>query len=219
LGASLPAAEQDESVRNPESYLRTADCFRLLATCFYVPAKTALVEENLCGNLAALFGQVCPGAERFAREMDAALRETSEEDLRVDHANLFLGPFELRAPPYGSVYLEQTSRLMGDSTMKVQAAYRESGLDLVEREAPDHIAIELEFMHFLWDQAFRAAQEGNQEGCDGSLVEAYRFLKGLMLPWVPEFCRRIRESAQTGFYLNLAECLERYVVYVTGQSR
>ncbi|MFN2356106.1 MAG: molecular chaperone, partial [Desulfopila sp.] len=81
--------------------------------------------------------------------MEQAIHESRHQDLLVEYARLFVGPFELLAPPYGSVYLETGRRLMGDSTIAVQHMYTNAGLTLDVQEAPDHIALELEFMHYL----------------------------------------------------------------------
>ena len=69
------------------------------------------------------------------------------ESLKSDFSRLFIGPFKLLAPPYGSIYLDGNSCLMGASTMEVRQLYRNEGLNPVIKEAPDHIAIELEFMY------------------------------------------------------------------------
>ncbi|MFP4481041.1 MAG: molecular chaperone, partial [Desulfohalobiaceae bacterium] len=50
--------------------------------------------------------------------------------LRVDHAKLFVGPYQLAAPPFGSVYLEQRQTLMGESTQMVKELYRQAGLEM-----------------------------------------------------------------------------------------
>jgi TorA maturation chaperone TorD len=191
--------------------LQRADCFKLLAACFYIPDREAFLSEGVCGNLGMLLNQVCPEAASFAREMNSALRETSEEDLRIDHANLFLGPFELQAPPYGSVYLEKNHRVMGDSTMQVLTAYREEGVEVALREPPDHIAIELEFMYYLIASEVEATRTGNAARQQSLYSSQQRFLSEFLGPWVPGFCHGIRESSESAFYRNLAQCLQVFV--------
>ena len=129
--------------------LTRANCFKLLAACFYEPEKDLLVEENLCQNLQNLLDGWASGAAKAASDMGLALLSTEQEQLSLAHAELFIGPFELIAPPYGSVYLEKNRQIMGDTTMGVLKSYQEAGLSVDEKEPPDHIAIELEFMSFL----------------------------------------------------------------------
>ena len=109
---------------------------------------------------------VCPPAAEAAERMEAALlAHEGIEELTIDHARLFVGPFALLAPPYGSVYLEGERRLMGDSTLAVGECYREVGLEVAAgfNGTPDHIAAELEFMHFLVIKELDALTGGELE--------------------------------------------------------
>ncbi len=50
------------------------------------------------------------------------------EPLKVEFSKLFVGPYKLFAAPYGSVYLDDERKVMGDSTLDVKNRYREAGL-------------------------------------------------------------------------------------------
>ena len=188
------------------------DCFKLLAACFYEPEKELFLEERLCHNLASLLAEChCREAAKAAAGLQAALEETGEDELKVEYARLFVGPFELIAPPYGSVYLEPNRRLMGDTTMAVRKAYRDSGLSLEVKEAPDHVALELEFMHYLWfKEAEAAAEEDSQRAREYAALQA-DFLRKYLGPWIPEFCEKIRQGTENRFYRALAGCLENFI--------
>ena len=130
-------------------------------------ADTSAREADSSRNLKA----VCPPAAEAADRMEAALlAHEGIEELAIDHARLFVGPFALLAPPYGSVYLEGERRLMGDSTLAVGECYREVGLEVAAgfNGTPDHIAAELEFMHFLVVKELEAL-------AGGDLVRAQHF--------------------------------------------
>ena len=79
--------------------LQRSDCFKLLSACFYSPDLDMLINEDVCGNLTALFEQVIPEAVPCVKQMQQALHSYSEEELKIAHAELFVGPFELQAPP------------------------------------------------------------------------------------------------------------------------
>lgn len=126
--------------------------------------------------------------------------------LQVDYAKLFIGPFMALAPPYGSIYLEDKRRLMGDSTVDVRQHYLSLGLDLSVdfKEAPDHITAELEFMHVLINQA-----EGAIEDLDGQLLSEnihhqQIFLEKHLGAWITAFADKMAEHANTDYYRNLA---------------
>ncbi len=131
----------------------------------------------------------------------------------MEHARLFIGPYSLLAPPYGSVYLESERKIMGNSTMDVINRYRQSGLIVAEdfKDAPDHIAAELEFMHFLIFKAMEAANQGDVNGIVTGLLNQQSFLEQHLGAWVHEFAGNVVENAKTPFYRNLARATEVFI--------
>lgn len=192
--------------------LQRGDCFKLLAACFYEPDKDLFLSERLCENLTALLA-AChyQKAAAAAAGLRGALAESNPDELGIEHARLFVGPFALIAPPYGSVYLEQSGQLMGDSTMAVQRLYQEAGLALEVMEVPDHIALELEFLHFLSLRAAAAAAENNPELSAEFAGRQSEFMKRWLCPWVFAFCNNLRNGTESGFYRTLANCLESFI--------
>lgn len=196
-------------MNNPEEVLRRGNCFKLLAACFYEPDKEMFLEEQLCDNLVLQLQSLSPGAVAEAEAMKTWLQSTAQEQLRLDHAALFVGPFELIAVPYGSVYLENNRRVMGDSTLSTQRFYQDAGLLVEMKEPPDHIAIELEFMYFLCAKEAEAlAQDALDEAMRLQGLQAEFFLK--MMAWLPQFCERVRKGADTEFYRAVAGCLDNF---------
>ena len=190
---------------------KAGDCFRLLAVFFCEPEKQVWIEEDLCSRLDALLTELGLAAAHEAKLMGNALRGISDEQLQVDYAALFVGPFELIAPPYGSVYLDGARKIMGDSTLQVRRLYRENGLELEVSELPDHIAIELEFLYFLClleTEAIVAGDAGEQLRADAVRRE---FLHRFLAPWTRAFCRAITQGTDNAFYGSLARCLEGFI--------
>ncbi len=192
--------------------LRSA-CYKLFAACFYQPDREMFLKENLFDNLAEVISAVCPPAEAYAAGMNKAFVAGSAEDLSVAHARLFLGPFELQAPPYGSIYLEPGNRLMGDTTMSVMRLYQRAGLSLGQefKDVPDHIAAELEFMHFLCERELMSIASGDESGALDYLRLQHEFQDKYLTKWVPAFCERIEENADNDFYVLLARCLNIFI--------
>lgn len=190
-----------------------ADGLRLLAACFYPPPQALWLEADLVANLADLVGQVCPTAAAHARAMRATLPPPGDEGLLVEYARLFVGPQRVLAPPYGSVYLEEGRRVMGDSTLEALQAYREAGLrlDADFKELPDHVAVELEFVAFLAARAAAARAAGDGPEADRRRAAREAFLDRHLRRWAPAFCARIAEGTEHPFYRALAECLQAVV--------
>lgn len=87
-----------------------ADAFAVLAACYAEPGpELAGSLDKLCRNVP-LFEGVAP---EDARELKDRFEACDLHELKLDHARLFVGPFELAAPFFGSVYLEGRRTLMG----------------------------------------------------------------------------------------------------------
>ncbi len=77
------------------------------------------------------------------------------------------------------------------------------------RDLPDHLTLELDFMHFL---TFKEV-EGIHAGVEpGSFTRASRdFLKRHPARWVPQLCRKVADSESLEFYQGLTELLETFI--------
>lgn len=183
------------------------DSYKLLAACYYLP------EEDTIKKLAELEEAMSSAYAEAAEHVSNMRGETEIEQLRIDYSRLFVGPFRLLAPPYGSVYLEGERRVMGDSTIDARNRYREVGLDLSGgfKEAPDHIAIELEFMYYLISKAIEAIGNSDFENAMDYLKKQKGFLEDHLGVWVSEFTDNVEENAATEFYKNLARSTKAFV--------
>lgn len=182
-----------------ESGLAVYRALSLAAGCFYPPGP------ELSENVLALHEAVGPlGSETAAPagRMLGELENRSREELLREYSRLFLGPFQLEAPPFGSVYLEDEGRMMGESTAEAQRIYRECGLDLSPdfTSPPDHVAAELEFLAYLGFQE-RSSQEATWE-------MFFREQRALFLDrhigrWFPMFAENVEHNTEMGFFLEL----------------
>lgn len=188
-----------------------SDSLKLLASCFYQPEKKLFKEEKVCQNLHELFTHFCDKARLSASCMHAAMENSSEEELQIAHAELFIGPFELKASPYGSTYLEKTRRIMGDSTMEVLKHYQKAGLEVDIKQPPDHIAIELEFLSYLCALEAELLRSGEIKKAAELQTEQKLFLDRYILPWAPQFAQNIRSGTKSTFYHSLADCFEFFL--------
>ena len=187
------------------------DVYRLLADCFHMP------DENLKQNwvrLSSTMDMFCEEAAQHALVKKNNLDGMDDLDsLKIDYARLFVGPYTLAAPPYGSVYLEGKRLLMGNSTIDAQKRYRNAGLNIAEefKEAPDHIAVELEFMYFLIFKEIEAAGHSNMEAFGNYLREQQAFLEVHLGDWQSEFTESVIANASTEFYKALAKTTNIFI--------
>ncbi len=189
------------------------DCYRFLSACFCQPAGNVLQEENMLGNLTVSLQRICPEAAAFSAVMLGNISKYSSSELLIEYANLFVGPFELKAPPYGSVYLDGERRVMGDSTMEVIRLYEEEGLRGADgfNDLPDHIAVELEFVSFLIYKEIEALEKSDFGTALTIMEKQKKFLDGHLGPWVRRFCGKIKEGTDNRFYTALADCVSCFM--------
>lgn len=190
-----------------------SNCYKLLAVCFYQPQKEAFIQEEFFKNLAVILKGVSPDAAAHVPAMEKAFLKYSEEDLLVAYAKLFVGPNELIAPPYGSVYMDDGRRTMGDSTLEAMKIYKDEGLAIDEnfKELPDHIAVELEFMYYLIFKEIEALEKSETDKALDFIKTQELFLDKFLAKWVKPFCDKIRQGTDNEFYGSLADCLSVFI--------
>ena len=195
------------------------EAYKLISACYYLP------EEDVTEKLAALaetLGNVCAAAAEHVAKMrgetdrcslSAGCSLSAIEPLRIDYARLFVGPFELLAPPYGSVYLEGARQVMGGSTIDAKNRYQAAGLNMSSsvKEAPDHIAIELEFMYYLIFKEIESLEQADLESAMNYLEKQKDFLKTHLGRWVSKFAAKVEENARADFYKHLARGTKIFV--------
>jgi TorA maturation chaperone TorD len=181
-------------------FCQRADSYKFLLDCYYLP-DNALIQKVI--NVAQ--------TNQFFAELGNCIPSGLElESLRIDYARLFVGPFKLLAPPYGSVYLED-NKFMGDSTIDVRKLYEDEGLDIVIKDAPDHITMELEFMYYLVSKQTQAFNEENLQDIQLYQQKQKSFLCSHLATWLPEFTENVQKHAQTEFYRKLASLTAIFV--------
>lgn len=187
------------------------DVYKILADCFHLPDKTIPTKlKTLAEQLSNLSSKAVSFVTHMRTEMDQI---DDLEQLKVDFTRLFIGPYSLPAPPYGSIYLEKERKIMGDSTMDVKARYENFGLGLSGgfKDVPDHIAVELEFMFFLIYKEIDATRaEEPKQACD-ILSGQKSFLYNHLNMWISDFAETVIEHSETDFYRHLAKATRQFI--------
>ena len=122
------------------------------------------------------------------------------EDLAADYAKTFLGAGIAQADaafPYESVYTSPKHIMMQDAWSQVSEIYEAKGIERNDDAGDwmeDHISMEMEFMAYLCDETSEYTETL------AGLEEQKSFLNKHLLNWVPEFCLKIKDYADTEFY-------------------
>jgi TorA maturation chaperone TorD len=188
------------------------DLVRYLAACYYEPSP-AFQEERLFDSMQACAMHVDADLSGLAAALADAFAATPLDDLRVDHARLFLGPGEALARPYASIWLTRENQLMQEATIEVDRLYAEAGFGVDDSvlELPDHVAVELEFLYLLLFREAEHRRAGNAEALQATTDLKRRFLDGHLGRWLGPFLLALHDGARTPFYESLAELTERVI--------
>lgn len=191
-----------------------SDIYRLLSACYYEPDKKMFLEENLFGQLYSALRLGLPHKAEVAEFLGSQFEDCDQEDLLVEYARLFVGPQELLAHPYGSVYLDGPKIIMGDSTLNAIEHYRNADFAVAAElhEMPDHIAIELEFLYLLSHNESHA--EFNNQSQDAEMWRNRRllFLKQHIGRWISFFSDKVRLNTSVPYYKTLADLTEQVIL-------
>ena len=191
--------------------LARGKAYKLLAECYYLPTPEL---KGKLKDLEQQLSDVSPEAMLYIKKMTEEIKTSDDLDiLSLDFSRLFLGPYKMHAPPYGSVYLDGERQIMAESTLEVRNKYRESGLDISSdfRNPPDHIAAELEFMYFLILKEIEAIENSDIDSTVSFLEKQRAFLRENLGAWVFELADTIEEKAETDFYKNLAKATGAFI--------
>ncbi len=203
----------NHGVLNSTQHSQRGNVYRLLAECYRYPSKEL---GNQLEYLAKETQDLGPGLGIKGKELKNSfdVSESGLAQLGIAFSKLFVGPFELMAAPYGSVYLDENRRAMGDSSMRVIQYYIDAGLNPSEdnKEPPDHISTELEFMYYM---VFQHLETGDSQ----FLEKQRRFLLTQMLLWVPKFTSDIVKSQIHPFFSSLASLTNDFIDWEVNQLK
>jgi len=166
---------------------------RVLGALFYfapdseqaAPLVTALTQGDWQQDWPLPPGQLAPIAD--------ALRQRADEPLPNAWQRLFIGPWALPAPPWGSVWLDRESVLFGDSTLALRQWMRDNGIafEMAQNEPEDHFGTLLLLAAWL-------AETGRN-------AERDQLLAWHLLPWSTRFLAVFVENAGHPFYRALGQ--------------
>ena len=138
------------------------------------------------------------------------------EDLAVEYARLFLGPGK-HISPHESVHHKkegtQSGQLWGESTAEVKKIIESSGLEykIEYTGLPDHISVELEFMQQVILREEQAWQDDDKKTALLCQENGKKFVGGHLARWVPNFCEKVIEAAESPFYREMAQLTRSFI--------
>lgn len=190
----------------------------LLSQVFWGPSDELCSEmlspdfqDDLAGLEPLLDGQARQAAQTMAEHVQ---RFGNAQDICAEleptYIRLFVNaPGGVCAPLYHSCYDSEDGLLMGRPAMMMRRRLEEAGLDPGETssEPPDHLAVELEYLTLLLDEAYERSDSGLiQEGIDFAGLE--------VLPWVSQLQGKLAAEDQASFYPAAARLLVALIALI-----
>lgn len=102
---------------------------------------------------------------------------------------------------------------MGEFTVKVQRAYDDTGFTInpETNQAPDHLAVELEFVSHLANREADRWEGGSAEDAEALNKLQKNFLEEHLGAWAIPFARSVMKETSNSYFRFLAEMLETVV--------
>lgn len=116
---------------------------RVLGALFVNPPQSAAAAPLAAAFQDGSWQAQWPPALPYRPQVVAGFQTADDEPLAAAWQRLFVGPYALPAPPWGSVWLDREKVLFGDSTLALRQWLRESGIafDSGQNEPEDHFGL------------------------------------------------------------------------------
>lgn len=203
-----------------EGLLLLSAAFKMAAAAFSYP--TPVIQE-LVGSgyfkkvLSAALREGNPGGAGALPEdgWSAAVRfwEGSLTEIQAAYTGLFdAGYPQPPCPPYAGLYLPGGTSFPGPRPAllgELQDRYRRWGLNLAG-ELPDHVAVELEFLHFLFTRRLEALRR-EDAALEDAVCQEQAWLMIHLRDWLPAFGERLRELESAYFWAHTAGVVQTLV--------
>ncbi|MGI1660165.1 MAG: TorD/DmsD family molecular chaperone [Desulfitobacterium sp.] len=219
---------EDEEMNSPNEDIGILEAreltYQILRSAFNNPPSEdllkATVQEKLFDSFPLEvntegFRQGLNQLRLWFSQVSEKLLENVVTELKDDYLRLFLGPNQLLAPPWESVYLTEERLTFDQITLDVRAFYRRHGLEfcLLNKEPDDHFGIELEFMAGLVSRQVYNLENGQYEEAHFLAQEQLAFLRDHLSRWTPPFTLSVIENAHTDYYQGIARLARDFIAW------
>ena len=192
--------------------------YRVLASALLSPEQERLERLVLAAPEFRARSEPLRGTAPFAGwiALLERLAATSDEDARrmgEDHTTLFVSGAKGSCPPYESSHSGPDADV-GMIAASVDTAYRASGFVLdADGEAPDHVAVELDFLSAL---CVREAEATTTTEAEDWRRRQHAFLSSHLLRWLPALVEAVRDARPDGFYADATRVALRFAEHDIG---
>jgi putative dimethyl sulfoxide reductase chaperone len=198
-GGNLPQPVEIEMKK--ENAIRRAQVYGFLAEALLYPRENWTEDINLVGEIVRALGWI---------DVTVTVTAVSLPTLQGAYRKTFGAAGSLAyETEYGLPHEYRQSQEMAD----IAGFYRAFGFNLggPVRERPDHVAVELEFMHVLALKEAYAIETGNAENAEICIDAEIKFLQDHLGRWINLFAQSVVHNAPESLYAELAQFASVFV--------
>lgn len=166
-------------------------------------------------NAVALFAIDGSPAPRTLMEALGGLAHADLGALSDEYTRLFLGPKDLIAPPWESVYRGTERALFQESTLAVRKWYEQYGFEPAQllRYPDDHISLMMHFLALLCERAVSALEEEKEETYRDAMAAQLLFEQNHLMNWLDAYASDMEKSETNLFYPQFTKAVADMVRY------
>ncbi len=209
----------NEKNKKLERLLALSHTYQFLSICLFEPDKglmELLNDKGYMDEVGSCLGEIGNGklSEPF-NNVQNQLQSTTLDALLEEYLSTFGNEtISVDCPTYemyfgGSHIFQQTHELAD-----ISGFYKAFGLEVSKEDTAnrwDHIAVELEFLHFLtYKQAYAMENHGDEE-LKSCLTAKKKFLSAHIGTWIQAFSKAVEKKSPGGFYRHAANLANRFV--------
>jgi len=184
--------------------------YKILSLGFAYPEEQnwALIEKQLTMSTDLFAGELAKRIEQFS----ICFSENRNSIDRMQSEYLAIFDVGRKISPYETEYITEKISRKPFELADIGGFYTAFGFGVHEtrrnKEAPDHISIELEFMAILEWKVEYAREKKENENAEIVRAAKLKFLEDHLLKWGLFFCKQINDLEVDDFYKRLVQILE-----------
>lgn len=161
--------------------------------------------------------QLKEGIELINKYFEKTYRDEKFDLLHWDYTKMFIGPYKIPVHIWESAYTSKEGLLFQEETLQVRKLYLKYNLisKQYNKEADDHLGLELDYMNELSGLAFDLMKKGEIKEVENILLDQDYFLKNHLLNWTSEFSEKVIKHSETNFYKGMAKILNGFLLIDT----
>ncbi len=202
-----------------EELLVASQIYQFLSTCLLEPNKEALEMLNNVEYMSEVKNCISTGGNSEMLEVFELLKKSLEgndvENLGWGYRTTFGGAtVAMDCPPYEMYYSGSQIWQQTQDLADISGIYKAYGIEMEEDSTTsrwDHVAVELEFLHFLTYKLAYAIENHSEEEQESCISGKKKFLYAHIGRWIKAFSTSVVKKTPEEFYRQAATLASLFI--------